>query len=137
MGAAKALGCPNGEAGESGGRRIEVLVGSILLMGVLGSVGLVSAGWAWHWAQTGVMELGYSTAGLTLWEYALTSLTALVHGMVEPRTLINMGIAVLIFTPYVRVVVSLLYFAMVDHNRKYTVFTGLVLAVLTYSLFLR
>jgi uncharacterized membrane protein len=39
-------------------------------------------------------------------------------------------------TPYIRVLASLLYFAFVERNRKYTVFTGFVFAVLTYSLFL-
>jgi uncharacterized membrane protein len=41
------------------------------------------------------------------------------------------------FTPYVRVLASLFYFAVVARNWKYTLFTGFVLTVLTYSLFLR
>jgi uncharacterized membrane protein len=132
-----AMNRPTGDGVRAGGCRIEALVGSILLVGVLSSVGLVSAGWAWHWAQTRQIDVGYSTAGLTLWEYALTSLTALAGGSLEPMTLINMGIATLMLTPYVRVLISLLYFGLVDRNRKYTAFTGFVLAVLTYSLFLR
>jgi hypothetical protein len=35
------------------------------------------------------------------------------------------------------VLASLLFFAFAEHNWKYTLFTGFVLAVLTYSLFLR
>jgi len=49
--------------------------------------------------------------------------------------LINLGIAVLILTPYVRILASVLYFAFVARNWKYTLFTASVLGVLTYSLF--
>jgi uncharacterized membrane protein len=38
-------------------------------------------------------------------------------------------------TPYVRVLASMLYFVLVERNVKYGLFTGFVLAVLTYSLF--
>jgi uncharacterized membrane protein len=131
------IDCPCRDAGEVDGNPIEALVGFVLLVGVLSSVGLVTAGWAWHWVRTGQLELNYSTASLTLSQYALSSLRTIVSGLVDPRALINMGIAALMFTPYVRVLVSLLYFVTVDRNWKYTVFTGFVLVVLTYSLFLR
>jgi uncharacterized membrane protein len=48
-----------------------------------------------------------------------------------------MGIGVLMLTPFVRVLASVFYFAFVEHNWKYTLFTAFVLSVLTYSLFLR
>jgi len=47
----------------------------------------------------------------------------------------NVGLAVLMLTPYARVLASVLYFALVERSAKYTIFTGFVLAVLTYSLF--
>ena len=40
-------------------------------------------------------------------------------------------------TPYVRVLVSILYFAFSERNWKYALFTGFVFSVLTFSLFLR
>ncbi|MGZ3606158.1 MAG: DUF1634 domain-containing protein, partial [Thermodesulfobacteriota bacterium] len=55
----------------------------------------------------------------------------------RPRVMINMGIAVLMLTPFVRVLASVFYFAFAERNWKYTLFTGFVLGVLTYSLFLR
>ena len=58
-------------------------------------------------------------------------------GQLQPRLLINLGIALLMLTPYVRVLASTFYFALAERNPKYTLFTGFVLAVLTYSLFLR
>ena len=53
----------------------------------------------------------------------------------RPRMLVNLGIAALMLTPYVRVLMSMLYFALVERNRKYAVFTAFVLAMLTYGLF--
>jgi uncharacterized membrane protein len=55
----------------------------------------------------------------------------------NPHCLISLGIAALMLTPYVRVLASLIFFAAVEHNGKYAAFTAFVLAVLTYSLFLR
>jgi uncharacterized membrane protein len=61
----------------------------------------------------------------------------LISGDIRSRLFINSGIVVLLLTPYVRVLASMLYFAAVEHNLKYTLFTGFVFSVLTYSLFLR
>jgi uncharacterized membrane protein len=52
----------------------------------------------------------------------------------RPRLLVNLGIAVLMLTPYVRVLASMLYFMLVERNLKYGLFTAFVLAMLTYSL---
>jgi uncharacterized membrane protein len=54
----------------------------------------------------------------------------------RPRLLVNLGIGVLLLTPYVRVLASLVYFATVERDPKYALFTAFVLAVLTYSLLL-
>jgi uncharacterized membrane protein len=56
---------------------------------------------------------------------------------VRPRLLISLGIVALLLTPYLRVLASMLFFAVVEHNWKYTAFTAFVLIVLTYSLVLR
>jgi len=55
----------------------------------------------------------------------------------RPRLFLNMGIAILMLTPFVRVLASVFYFAFAERNWKYTLFTGFVLSVLIYSLFLR
>ena len=55
----------------------------------------------------------------------------------RPRLLVSLGIITLLLTPYVRVLASFVLFAFVERNAKYAVFTGFVLAVLSYSLFLR
>jgi len=116
---------------------MEVVVGSILLAGVLSSMALLAAGLAWHWVRSGNMTLDYSLAGTTVFQFVLADIAQLAPDTFRPRVLVNLGIAVLLLTPYVRVLASMLYFALVERNLKYSVFAALVLLVLTYSLFLR
>jgi uncharacterized membrane protein len=74
---------------------------------------------------------------MNFFEFVLNDIRLTLQGALRPRLLVNLGMATLMLTPYVRVLVSMLFFAVVEHNRKYTVFTAFVFSVLTYSLFLR
>jgi uncharacterized membrane protein len=114
---------------------MEVVVGYILLGGVLLSVALIASGLAWHWATAGQLQFEYPVDGMDLARFIISDLQQLVVGPIHPRYLINLGIAVLILTPYIRILISVLYFALVEHNRKYALFTAVVLGVLTYSVF--
>jgi uncharacterized membrane protein len=114
---------------------METAVGYILLGGVLLSVVLITSGLAWHWVTTGQLQFEYPVDGMDLARFIINDLQLLVVGPIHPRYLINLGIAVLILTPYVRILISVLYFAFVERNWKYVFFTAAVFGVLTYSLF--
>jgi uncharacterized membrane protein len=116
---------------------MDTAVGYILLVGILLSVTLIVSGLVWHLAVLGHLQLEYSIAGMNLFQFVLAEASQLLSGSVHPRVVVSAGIAVLMLTPYVRVFFSTLYFAFVEYDWKYTLFTGFVLAVLTYSLFLR
>jgi uncharacterized membrane protein len=116
---------------------MEILVGYILLGGVLLSVALIAIGFVWRWVRSGNLKFEYTVAGINLFEFVLSSLRQMTSHDLRPRVLVNMGIAILMLTPFVRVLASVFYFALVERNWKYTLFTGFVLSVLTYSLFLR
>ena len=116
---------------------MEVIVGYILRGGVLLSMTLVTAGLIWRWIATGHLGLEYSIGGMNLFEFVVTDARKVAADAVRPRLLVNLGIAALMLTPYARVLASMLYFAFVERNAKYTLFTGFVFSVLTYSLFLR
>ncbi len=116
---------------------MEILIGYILLIGVLLSVGLLAVGFIWRWERSGNLRFQHTIVGMNFFEFVLTSLRQMGSHELRPRVLLNMGIAVLMLTPVVRVLASVLYFALVQRNWKYTLFTGFVLGVLTYSLFLR
>jgi uncharacterized membrane protein len=116
---------------------MELLVGYILLGGVVSSALLMSAGLGWHWAASGRLQTESPLPGMNLAQIFTMFFHQAASGMLEPRLLIHLGLGVLLFTPYLRVAASALYFAVIERNAKYTVFTGFVLAVLTYSLFIR
>jgi uncharacterized membrane protein len=116
---------------------MEGLIGYILLSGVLLSVALIAAGLSWHLVVSGNMTITHRVSGLNLFRFLVA--TVRLGGMpsARPDLLVNLGIGVLMLTPYVRVLGSAFYFALVEHNRKYTGFTIFVLSVLTYILFIR
>ena len=116
---------------------MESLVGYILLTGVLLSVALLSVGFAWRWVRVGSLRFEHSIVGMNFFEFISSTLQKMASRAFRPRLFLNMGIGVLMLTPFVRVLASVVYFAFVEHNWKYTLFTIFVLSVLTYSLFLR
>ena len=116
---------------------MDALVGTILQDGVLLSLGLILAGMCWRWLRTGGLALDYRIAGMNLFEFVTEEIRLAARGTVRPRLLINLGIAVLMLTPFIRVAASVAYFMGVLRNWKYTLFTAVVLSILTYSLFLR
>ncbi|HEY6936900.1 MAG TPA: DUF1634 domain-containing protein [Terriglobales bacterium] len=130
---------PTVESSATEARQLEmdVLVGCILLGGVLLSMALIIAGLLWKFIQTGGVRLEYELAGMNLFQFVVSEIHLAVLGQVRPRLLINMGIVVLMLTPFFRVLASVVYFLVVLKNWKYTVFTLFVLLVLTGSLFLR
>jgi uncharacterized membrane protein len=116
---------------------MDTLVGTILQDGVLLSLGLILAGLCWRWLRTGGLALDYQIASVNLFQFVVDEVRLALNGSARPRLLINLGIAVLMLTPFIRVAASVVYFMGVLKNWKYTVFTAIVLTVLTYSLFLR
>ena len=116
---------------------MEGLVGYILLVGVLTSVSLIVGGLAWHFARTGEIGIQYNIAGMNFFEFLRDGLRQVFADQYRPRLLVSLGIAMLMLTPFVRVLASMIYFLVAARNWKYAAFTGFVLTVLTYSLFLR
>jgi uncharacterized membrane protein len=104
---------------------------------VLLSMALIIAGLIWQWAVTGHLAFNYTISGMNLFRFVLTDVRQLATHAFSARLLVNLGIVALLLTPYVRVLASMIYFILMEHNWKYAAFTGFVLSVLTYSLFLR
>jgi len=113
---------------------LESVVGSTLLIGVLVSVGLIGAGFVWHAIVNGNVQFAYALPATSVGGFLALDVEQLTAAAARPRLLVNLGIAVLLLTPYVRVIASLVMFV-VERDWKYVAFTGFVLATLTYSLF--
>ena len=119
------------------GLGMDTVVGYVLLVGVLLSMALIVSGLAWHWAVTGHLELTYRIVGMNLLQFVSSDAGQLASRPLDPQTIVSAGMAVLMLTPYVRVIASVAYFALAERNWKYVAFTTFVLGVLTYTLFLR
>ena len=120
-----------------GQRKMDLLVGYLLLCGVTLSMALIIVGLVWRFARIGRLSVSQKIAGMNLFEFAVSEARMVLADHLRPRTLIACGIAVLMLTPYVRVLASMLYFIFALKNWKYSLFTAIVLAVLTFSLFIR
>ena len=116
---------------------MDAIVGYILLIGVVISLLLVAAALAWRWANTATLSFDYKIAGVNLFSLLLNEIRLATRGALRPRLLLTLGIAVLMLTPYIRVLASMVYFMAWLKNWKYSLFTAVVLLLLTYSLFLR
>jgi uncharacterized membrane protein len=116
---------------------MDALVGYLLLSGVLLSMGLIVVGLAWRFANTGRVSFDYSIKGMNLFQFVVNEIRLVMHGQLSPRVMVSGGIVVLMLTPYLRVLASMVYFIAALKNWKYSLFTAFVLAVLTFSLFLR
>lgn len=120
-----------------GQRKMDLLVGYLLLCGVVLSMALIIAGLIWRFFRIGHLSVSQKISGMNLFEFAVSEARMVLADHLRPRTLIACGIAVLMLTPYIRVLASMLYFIFALKNWKYSLFTALVLAVLTFSLFIR
>ena len=114
---------------------MENLIGSILFGGVLLSTAALCTGLIWRLVQSGHLSIEYSLGAHSLAGFWAQVIHGLMGLELRPRLLINLGLALLLMTPYVRVLVSFLFFVFVERNGKYSVFTFFVLSVLTYTLF--
>jgi uncharacterized membrane protein len=113
---------------------VDVIIGYTLSTGVLVSLVLLVVGLAWHWVRWETLRLDYTLPATSVAGLVATDVQQLTTAAARPRLLVNLGIAVLMLTPYIRVLASMLYFVFAERNVKYAVFTALVLAMLTYSL---
>jgi uncharacterized membrane protein len=116
---------------------MDTFVGYILLYGVACSLLLICLSLVWQRLNTGHLWFPHELSGMNLFQLLAWEISQALHGRIHPRTLLGLGIAVLMLTPFLRVFASVVYFLVVLRNWKYSLFTAFVLTVLTYSLFLR
>src|SRR4030042_2186487 len=90
---------------------MESLVGYILLTGVLLSVALLVVGFVWRWMRVGSLRFEHSIVGMNFFEFLLSTLQQLSSQAFRPRLFLNMGISVLILTPFLRLLVFVFLFS--------------------------
>jgi uncharacterized membrane protein len=114
-------------------RRIELILGNLLRTGVLLSAAVVLCGAAIYLARHAHEPANYRVFRGEPSD--LRTISGVLHGITHERgrSLIQLGLLLLIATPIARVVFSIVGFA-IERDRMYVAFTLIVLAVLLYSL---
>ncbi len=112
---------------------MEPLISSILRTGMILSVILIFAGMITSWFLK-ENDFGPNLHAKSIPELLWIDLQQFHYPEMVPRLLIHLAVSVLLLTPYVRVLVSMLYFAFIENNWKYVAFSGLVLIILTVAL---
>ncbi len=124
------------EIAGSGETRLETWVSYVLISGVLASLLVEAAGIILFYLISHSADISENKSVFVQGRNFFTFLGTLFHQAltgVTPTRLMALGIALLILTPYVRAVMSVIYFCS-TRNIKYLVITAFVLAVLTASL---
>jgi len=115
-------------------KEVEQVVGNLLRVGVLLAAGVTLVGGVIFLAHHGMDRPDYRL--FTPEPTGLRGLASIVAGAVafDSRSIVQLGVVLLIATPIARVFLSLIAFV-IQKDRLYTVITALVLGLLMYSLF--
>lgn len=117
--------------------KLEFVISLVLIVGVIGSVAVETLGILTYYNFNGnldiILEPSYALKGNGFFTYAGALFQESFHGAWTPFQILSLGIVLLMITPYVRVMASVVYFAVIK-NTKYFFITVFVLVVLTVSL---
>jgi uncharacterized membrane protein len=114
-------------------QQLDRTIGVLLRVGVLTAASVVFGGGVWYLARFGMLVPNYRAFHGE--PQGLRSVAGIWRGVVglQPRSVIQLGLLLLIATPIARVALSVLAFA-AQRDRTYVVITLVVLAVLIGSL---
>lgn len=117
--------------------KLDLVISYILIIGVVGSVIVETLGILSYYHSNGsldiVFEPEYALEGTDFFVYCESILSEIVHWRWTPFRILGLGVVLLMITPYIRVVASVIYFSLV-RNVKYVIITLFVLVTLTASL---
>jgi uncharacterized membrane protein len=108
-------------------RRLELIIGTLLRVGVALAASVVLGGGIWYLATRGMAPVDYHHFHGTARGFAWMGILS------APEAVIQVGLLILIATPVARVIFSLVGFAL-ERDRVYMAITLVVLAVLAYSI---
>jgi len=114
-------------------RQLETIIGYTLRLGVTAAAVLVLAGGVYYLIGNAHMAADYHTFHPAAKN--VLDLSSIVHNALTLSSLgiIQLGLLVLVATPILRVILSVVAFAL-ERDALYTVVTSIVLVVLLYSL---
>jgi uncharacterized membrane protein len=121
----------------SGEEKFESAISYILIMGVTASVLIEALGIASYYYAYGNLGIffqpEFTLKGADFFSYTVRAIRSMVLGSWTPQHFLGFGLVLLMFTPYMRVVASVVHYGLAK-NFKYLLITGFVFLVLTASL---
>ena len=124
---------------ESRVSRFELGISYLLIFGVIASLILTGIGMVLFYIHFGQVEISGKKAVLLQEQNSLQLFLGLLkggQGQDKAIWLMTLGIAILILTPYARVIMSVLHFIK-ERDLKYTLINLFVFLLITFSLILR
>jgi len=120
-----------------GEEKLELAISYILIVGVLLSVAIEAVGIVAYYSSNRnlsiVFQPNLAMSGADFFGYTNSVIQGILLGTWTPMQILALGIILLMITPYLRVVASVIYFGFAK-NTKYLFITLFVLVVLTASL---
>jgi len=117
--------------------KLELVISYILMIGVVSSVVVEAIGILNYYYVNRDLTIAfqpqYALKGRDFFSYSGATLLTLIQGNWTPLQILALGLVLLMMTPYVRVLASVVYFGVVK-NVKYIIITAFVLIILTASL---
>ncbi len=121
----------------SGEEKLELAISYILIIGVLVSVAIEAFGIVSYYSSNRNLSIVFQPSlvlkGTDFFSYAGSVFQEILAGTWTPLQILGLGIILLMITPYLRVVASVIYFGLAK-NAKYLFITLFVLVILTASL---
>lgn len=116
---------------------LERAISYVLIAGVLASVAVETFGIVSYYLSNGNLNILFqpnsAMKGTDFFSYTAKLAQQLSVGALTPMQVLGLGIVLLMMTPYLRVVASVVYFGLAK-NPKYLLITLFVLIVLTATL---
>ena len=113
----------------------ESLLSSVLAGGTWLCLGLIMASLLLQWSGVGQEDVDGCIHAHSLPSLIIADFRHLASPDTWPRLFLDLAIAVLMLTPYVRVLVSFVYSVWADRNRTHIIFMAFVLVVLAAIMF--
>jgi uncharacterized membrane protein len=110
-------------------RGLEKLLGLVLLTGFALGLTVMSIGIVLYLVTYGRPEIELGGVWRTEYGSIFAYLTH-INSSANPKNILELGLALLLLTPYARAVASIAYF-IAEHDLKYVIITSIVIALIT------
>ncbi|MDG6995269.1 MAG: DUF1634 domain-containing protein [Nitrososphaerota archaeon] len=125
------------EIKERKGFDLEAILSHLLIYGVVLAMIVTAIGAVDFYFVYRNLEIDQFVQSSNFASYFSSTVSNFAIGNFTPISIISLGVIILLFTPYLRVLSSWVYFALKEKNVKYVLITLWVLLILTLSLFIR